>query len=195
LTRSKQSHPEPRLTVSSATAQLESQVIEMQGLDEELQSLNSQVANVKDDMKARTKELERLRAKRAELEKVRTSKEDESEDPRFAGLYDWYALFVSYASTELIEFRYTASFALHRSLVGLETLHTEAENELQLTYTVGSSQRLKITLLFLPNTRQLADAEVSEMDIDVGDLIDIHVQSNDVPALVVSILARARASL
>jgi hypothetical protein len=95
-------------------------------------------------------------------------------------------------------YRYTASFALHQSLLELETFHTEAENELQLTYTISSdsgSGRLRITLLFVPNTRQLADVEVSEMDIDVGDLIDIHVQSNDVPGLLVAILARARASL
>jgi len=182
LTRSKQSYPEPRLTVSSATMQLESQVTEMQGLDEELQKLNAQVVGVKESMKAGTTELERLRAKRAELEKLKISKEDESEDPRFAGLYDWY----------------TASFALHQSLLELETLRTEAENELQLTYIISSgsqSQRLKITLLFVPNTRQLGDVEVSEMGIDVGDLIDAHVQSNDVPGLVVAILARARASL
>jgi hypothetical protein len=89
LTRSKQSYPEPRLTVSSASAQLESQVVEMQGFDEELQSLKSQVASMKESMKADAKELEVLRAKRAELEKLRMSHEDESEDPRFASLYDW----------------------------------------------------------------------------------------------------------
>lgn len=89
LTRWKQSYPEPRLTVSSATAQLESQVMEMQGFDEELQSLKSQVATVKESMKKKTMALERLKAKRAELEKLKVSKEDGSEDPRFAGLYDW----------------------------------------------------------------------------------------------------------
>lgn len=89
LTRWKQSYPEPRLTVSSATTQLESQVAEMQGFYEELQSLKSQVVSVKESMKKRTMDLERLKAKRAELEKLKVSKEDGSEDPRFAGLYDW----------------------------------------------------------------------------------------------------------
>lgn len=87
---------------------------------------------------------------------------------------------------------------MHQTLLGLETLHTEAENELEVTYNIGSAaepQRLKITLLFVPNTRQLADVEVSEMDLDVVDLIDLHVQCNDVPGLVGAIRARARASV
>jgi prefoldin subunit 5 len=63
--------------------------MEMQGLDEESQRLNSEVARVKENMKRGTNELERLRAKRAKLEKLKANKEDESEDLRFVGLYDW----------------------------------------------------------------------------------------------------------
>ena len=89
LTRSKQRHPEPRLTVSSASAQLDSQIMKMQESADELQGVNAKVSSVKEDIKAKSKQLEALRSQRAELEKVRSSKVDEVEDPRYAGLYDW----------------------------------------------------------------------------------------------------------
>ena len=91
LTRSKQRHPEPRLTVSSALAQLDSQIMKMQEYSDELQGMNAKVSAVKDDIKAKSKRLEALRSQRGEVEKVRSSKVDEVEDPRYAGLYDWYS--------------------------------------------------------------------------------------------------------
>ena len=97
LTRSKQRHPEPRLTVSSASAQLDSQIIKMQESADELQGMNARVSSVKEDIKTKSKQLEVLRSQRAELEKVRSSKVDEVEDPRYAGLYDWYGGFPSSA--------------------------------------------------------------------------------------------------
>jgi len=90
LTRSKQRHPEPRLTVSSASAQLDSQIMKMQESADELQGMNAKVSAVKEDIKAKSKQLEALRSQRAEVEKIRSSKVDEVEDPRYAGLYDWY---------------------------------------------------------------------------------------------------------
>jgi len=90
LTRSKQRHPEPRLTVSSATAQLDSQIIKMQESSDELQGVNAKVSAVKEVIKAKAKQLEALRSQRAEVEKIRSSKVDEVEDPRYGGLYDWY---------------------------------------------------------------------------------------------------------
>ena len=89
LTRSKQRHPEPRLTVSSAAAQLDSQIMKMQQSSDELQGVNAKVSAVKEDIKAKSKHLETLRGQRAEVEKIRSSKVDEVEDPRYAGLYDW----------------------------------------------------------------------------------------------------------
>jgi chromosome segregation ATPase len=95
LTRSKQRHPEPRLTVSSASAQLDSQIMKMQESADELQRLNAKVSAAKDDVKAKSKQLEALRSQRGEVEKIRSSKVDEVEDPRYAGLYDWYDEFPS----------------------------------------------------------------------------------------------------
>ena len=90
LTRSKQRHPEPRLTVSSATAQLDSQITKMQESSDELQGVDAKVSAVKEDIKAKSKRLEALRSQRAEVEKIRSSKVDEVEDPRYGVLYDWY---------------------------------------------------------------------------------------------------------
>jgi len=98
LTRSKQRHPEPRLTVSSASAQLDSQIIRMQESADELQRVNAKVSAAKEEIRAKLKRLEVLRGQRAEVEKVRSSKVDEVEDPRYAGLYDWYDEFLSPAT-------------------------------------------------------------------------------------------------
>lgn len=93
--------------------------------------------------------------------------------------------------------RYTAAIALHQSILGLETFHVESENELQLVYRISSTPEphdLKVKLLFMPNTRQLADAEVTGIDEDLAYLVDLHVRSNDAPGLLVAVLARARDS-
>lgn len=75
-----------------------------------------------------------------------------------------------------------------------------ADNELELVYklNVGSKMRLvSIKLIFLPGTRQLATVEVSGLegvDVDVTELIDAHVPSNDAPGVVAAILARVSES-
>ena len=97
LTRSKQRHPEPRLTVSSASAQLDSQIMKMQDSADELQRVNARVSAAKEDTLAKSKQLEALRGQRAEVEKIRSSKVEEVEDPRYGGLYDWYEGFPSLA--------------------------------------------------------------------------------------------------
>ena len=79
--------------MSSATAQLDSQIMKMQDSSDELQGVNAKVSIVKEDIKAKSKHLEALRSQRAEVEKIRSSKVDEVEDPRYAGLYDWYVKF------------------------------------------------------------------------------------------------------
>lgn len=51
LTRLRQARPHPRLTVASANARLDSQVSEMQELDDELQNLNEIIDEVKEKVK------------------------------------------------------------------------------------------------------------------------------------------------
>ena len=67
--------------------------MKMQESADELQRMNEKVSAVKEDIKTKSRQLEALRSQRAELEKIRSSKVDEVEDPRYAGLYDWFALF------------------------------------------------------------------------------------------------------
>ena len=53
-----------------------------------------------------------------------------------------------------------------------------------------------ITLLFLPNTRQLADVRIEGLDeLDMTNVVDSHVQANDVPGLIWNIVTRARQTL
>ena len=73
----------------------------------------------------------------------------------------------------------------------------ESENELQLVYKITSTpepRELEVKLLFVPNTRQLADAEITGIGEDLSYLVDLHVRSNDAPGLLVAVLALARDS-
>ncbi|KAI0794190.1 hypothetical protein C8Q74DRAFT_1247200 [Fomes fomentarius] len=182
LTRLRQAHPHPRLTIPAANAQLDEQIIEMQQLDDELQQVNEQVDSVKERVKAGAVEVERLRVERAELERQVNAGQKEVQDGRVVGLYDWY----------------TASLALRRSLLSLESTHAESENELHLTYVVtpnGSTERRRIyiKLLFMPNSRLLGEVQVDGLQDEVEDVIGAHLQANDVPGLIAAVLARARA--
>lgn len=91
--------------------------------------------------------------------------------------------------------RYTAAIALHQSILGSETFHVESENELQLVYRINSTpepRELKVSLLFVPNTRQLADAGIIGIDEDLGHLVDPHVRLNDARGLLAAVFARVR---
>lgn len=84
-------------------------------------------------------------------------------------------------------------------MLSLKSSHAESENELRLTYYIDSpsstaAKELVLTLLFIPNTRQLASASVryDGVDLELGDVVDAHVQANDTPGLVWAVLARAR---
>ncbi|KAH9940819.1 uncharacterized protein BXZ73DRAFT_42544 [Epithele typhae] len=212
LTRLRQAHPHPRLTIPAANAQLDAQVEEMQALDDELQRVNGEVDAVKERVKHGARDVERLRVERAELEKTVSAGQREVQDGRVVGLYDWCVCVsecwrrppVGVGSHEgrsadaTVADRYTAALRLHRSLMSLEETHAESENELHLTYGVvpqegGERRRIAVKLLFVPNTRQLADAQVEGLSEDAGDVVGAHIQANDVPGLIAALLARARA--
>ena len=90
LTRLRQAHPHPRLTIPAANAQLDAQVEEMQALDDELQRVNAEVDAIKEQVKGGARDVERLRVERAELEKTVSQGQKEVQDGRVVGLYDWY---------------------------------------------------------------------------------------------------------
>ncbi|KAJ3558282.1 hypothetical protein NM688_g1016 [Phlebia brevispora] len=189
LTRLRQAHPHPRLTVPSAEAQLDKQVEEMQSLEEQLQVLNEKIDGVKEKVKIGSRDVERLRVQRADLEKQVKANQSDVEDSRVMGLYDWLI----------------ASLAFHQSLFSLESYQSPAENELHLVYSLDPPSspanlprpKLSIILLFVPNSRQLADAQVTGMpsNADMSDVIGAHVQANDASGLIAAVLARARAEL
>lgn len=92
LSRLRQAHPPPRLTISGAMEQLDAQIAQMQEYDETLQQVTNSVAAVKETAKEKSKELERVRLRRAEVEKeVRVKGENVQIDDGVAvALYDWY---------------------------------------------------------------------------------------------------------
>ncbi|KAN0084172.1 hypothetical protein V8E55_007676 [Tylopilus felleus] len=190
LTRLRQAHPHPRLTVASATSTLDGQVEQMQQMEDKLQGLNSRIHETKERLKGEMADLERLRSiekeKLTELE-LMGKEAGEEEDPTVGGLYDWFV----------------SSLSIYRTLSSLKSIHVESENELRLTYSIdpppGSASpeptNLVLTLLFIPNTRQLVSADVTlgGIELELGDVVDTRVQANDISGLVWTVLARARA--
>lgn len=183
LTRLRKTHPQPRLTIPLADQKLMDQVTEMQNLNDEVQSINKQMHVIKEQVKMGSLEVERLRVERAEVEKaVKVARVDE-DDGRLIPLYDWY----------------TASTTLYRSINDLLESHAASDNELRLTYRISSrdstSHQITITLIFVPDTRKLAAVQtfgLDELGVNMGDVIDAHIQVNDVHGVVAAILARAR---
>ncbi|TFY70314.1 hypothetical protein EVG20_g2693 [Dentipellis fragilis] len=196
IKRLRQAHPHPRLTIPAAEDKLALQVSDMQMLEDELQHANEQVVRVKERVREGAKEAERLRVEKSEVEKEVSAIQvrDEAEDGRVVGLNDWY----------------TAQLALHRALISMHSSHSVSENELRLTYLFrtngsatqkGSLRKVTIVLLFLPNTRQLADARIEGVDgVDLRAVVMAYAQANDAPALManshkVKIAARLRPSI
>ena len=93
--------------------------------------------------------------------------------------------------------RYSSFLALHRSLFNLQSSRLISENELILSYEIGLKGKnprvVVIALLFLPDTRQLADVRIEGLDgLDLTNFVDSCVQANDVPGLIWHVLSRAR---
>ncbi|KAF5357192.1 hypothetical protein D9756_006386 [Leucocoprinus leucothites] len=187
LTRLRQTHPHPRLTIAAADQKLADQVEEMQELSDQVEAVRRNVQSSKDELKNGNVDLESLRAERAEIEKLVKNANVGEDDPRIAPLYDWF----------------TASLALHRTMQGLHSSSCPSQNELHLTYSLSptpptnNDNLLTMKLVFLPGTRHLAAVDVSGSGVDRADfeeLIDSYLQTNDVHGLIGAVLARARRS-
>lgn len=202
LTRIRKTHPHPRLTIQLADQKLVDQVEEMQALNDELEAVNAQVQTVKEEVKRDALDLEALRTERAEAEKaVKMARVED--DARLVPLYSWYVLriLVGCLGTDDEMSRYTASTKLHRSMVDLQESYAASENELRYTYGIDPlvegepPHRITITLIFVPDTGNLAAVQtkgLEELGMEVGDLIEAHLQSGDVQGLIAAILGRAR---
>ncbi|KAG5642694.1 hypothetical protein DXG03_002322 [Asterophora parasitica] len=183
LARLRKTHPHPRLTIPLADQKLIDQVTQMQELSDELNALSESAQAIKDQVKKDALELEARRAERAEVERAVKATRVDEDDGKLVPLYEWY----------------TASVSLHRSINDLHKSYAASENELQLTYNIEAGQatphHVTITLIFAPDTRQLAAVQTTgleELGVELGDLIDAHVQVNDVQGVVAAILSRAR---
>ncbi|KAK0203896.1 hypothetical protein DFS33DRAFT_1475302 [Desarmillaria ectypa] len=180
LTRLRQSHPQPRMTVQSADQKLADQIVEMQELTDKIEAVTHKVKEVKDKVKGGALEVENLRIQRAEVEK---SVKTDVDDSKWLPLYDWF----------------TASLTLHRSIINLTQLNNISDNEIRLTYKVdltqSESRDISIALIFVPGTRKLAAVQVGgieDLHIDVTEVIDAHVQVSDVQGVVAAIITRIR---
>ena len=182
----------------------------MATLDAQLSDNAIKVDKLKESIQEAAMEVERTRVERAAKEEEARLAKAEENDGRIAGLYDWCAISTSLALNLITHsiHRFTASLALHQSLLSLVSWKSQSENELSLTYGLENPghngkahpSTFTLNLLFHPNTRTLADASVSSSDpriagIDFNDLIGNHVQSNDISQLIRSIMARCRVAV
>ncbi|KAJ8072407.1 hypothetical protein PM082_015966 [Marasmius tenuissimus] len=186
LSRLRQLHPHPRLTIPAADQKLADQVEEMQEITDEIDNVSQKVQEVKERLRSGALEMESLRAKRADVEKNLKMARVEEDESRLVPLYDWF----------------TVSLALHRSMQSLENMEMVSQNEIQLQYRIDNSRvqgaLVTITLIFLPDSRQLAAADVvglEELGVDPGDVVDAHIQMNNVQGLISAVLSRARAGI
>jgi len=89
LSRLRQAHPHPRLTIDAALQKLNDQDKEMQDLSDQIELLRERVQGSKDELKQENLELEAVRAERAEAEKLVKNANMGKDDPRIAPLHDW----------------------------------------------------------------------------------------------------------
>ncbi|KAL9710407.1 hypothetical protein Ac2012v2_006708 [Leucoagaricus gongylophorus] len=114
LSRLRQAHPHPRLTIDAALQKLNDQDKEMQDLSDQIELLRERVQGSKDELKQENLELEAVRAERAEAEKLVKNANMGKDDPRIAPLHDWFM----------------ASLAFHRMMQGLSSSSCPSQNEL-----------------------------------------------------------------
>nr|GAT61103.1 predicted protein [Mycena chlorophos] len=180
LTRLRQAHPKPHLTISGAEQRLTDQVTEMQELSDQISEAQKNVAGMKGGVKTRTQEVEKLRADRAEAEKAVKAAKVSADDDSLMPLYN----------------QHVASLKLHKSVLDMPNAVQEKENALQLEYVI-ERRPISIQFAFHPNTRQLADVNVTGLDeqgVDVSEVLGKHTDANDVPGLVAGVLNIARAA-
>ncbi|KAF7331624.1 hypothetical protein MKEN_00042000 [Mycena kentingensis (nom. inval.)] len=181
LTRLRQAHPQPHLTITAADERLAEQITEMQTLSDTIAETHNKIAAMKGSVKADTQEIEKLRTERAELEKAVKAARVNEDDGRLVPLYD----------------KHLASLSLNKLLVSASEFDFISDNDLQINYTI-ERRPISIVLSFQPNTRQLASAAVSGMDeigVDVSEQVDLYTRSNDAQGLVASVLSLARAAI
>ena len=111
ITRLRQAHPSPRLTIPAAEEQLSSQVVDMQMLEDESQRVNEKIARVKDAIKEGTVGMDRLRSEKAELEKKVATHKVEADDGRAVDLCDWCVRCAAFLSALGLE---TTHAGIHR---------------------------------------------------------------------------------
>ncbi|KAF5350277.1 hypothetical protein D9758_007807 [Tetrapyrgos nigripes] len=183
LSRLRQTHPQPRLTLDTAQETLDGQIAEMQELQDKIKDVQDKVQSIKQQMKTGSLEVEGLKTQRAEVEKDAKQVKVEEDDTRLAPLYDWFM----------------ASLAFHRSIQDLEEMNSVSDNALELKYRLedvkGEFHSMTVTLIFMPDTRQLASVEIGdtrEVGDELAEVIDAHISTNNVRGLLSAILARAR---
>ncbi|KAJ7067782.1 hypothetical protein C8F01DRAFT_1115673 [Mycena amicta] len=180
LTRLRHAHPKPHLTISGAEQRLADQVTEMQVLSDEISEAKKRVAGTKGSLKNNTQEVEKLRAERADAEKAVKAARVNEDDGRLMPLY----------------YRHLASLSLQKAIVDVPDFEYVSDNDLQLNYTI-ERRPISILLRFHPNTRQLANVNVSgleEQGVDVTEVVEKHTDSNDVRGLIAGVLSMARAA-
>ncbi|KZS98224.1 hypothetical protein SISNIDRAFT_480992 [Sistotremastrum niveocremeum HHB9708] len=179
LSRLRASYPEPRLSVAAASTKADEQVERMQEMENEVQSMQTKIGEMKEKNKTAMKQLEQLKMERAQAEQELDSlKVEGDEDHRILGLYDWFS----------------ASLTMQKSLLSIDSIEHTASNELRITYLLP--EPVTLALVFQPNTRNLAAAQLvdppPQFDTDITDLLGVFQMNGDASGFLTALLARLR---
>jgi chromosome segregation ATPase len=181
LSRLQARHPAPRLTVSKATAIADEQVQKMMALEEEMQQIEREIAEKREENKAVARDVEKLRIERGKLEsQYKALNVEPEEDARISELFEWYS----------------ASMDLHKNLLSIDSFSRPSTNAINITYRLP--EPVTIQLVFHPGTEKLANAQLINPPppfdkIDIQDLVALYAMSGDARTFLPILLSRLRA--
>jgi len=181
LSRLRARHPAPRLTVSKATAIADEQVQKMMALEEEMQEIEKDITQKREETKAAAREVEKMRIERGKLEsQYKALNVEPAEDARISELFEWY----------------TASMDLHKNLLSIDSFSRPSTNAINLTYRLP--ELVTVQLVFHPGTEKLANAQLINPPppfekVDIEDLVALYAMSGDARTFLPILLSRLRA--
>jgi hypothetical protein len=180
LSRLRARHPEPRLTASKATTIADEQVQKMMMLEEEMQEIEKEITQKREENKAAARELEKMRIERGKLEsEYKALKVEPQEDARISELYEWY----------------NAALALHKNLLSIDSFTRPFSNAINITYRLP--ELVTVQVVFHPGTEKLANAQLLNPPppfdkINIEDLVALYALSGDVRTFLAVLMSRLR---
>ncbi|KAG8850672.1 hypothetical protein FRB96_009632 [Tulasnella sp. 330] len=154
-----------RLTVSAAEEVLDSQIVQLQSLDDELRAVQESASTAKASVKRLDQELQSIRPAVVQAKALLQAETPpgREEVEKLSKLCGWYA-----SSEEMM-----------KDMIGLSSVEAPSENELRFNYNFPPTS-FTLSLIFNPMTQELADAKLVGLDaVDISEALELAVTAND----------------